>query len=164
MLFVISGCGYKPTSYYAKQALGTKMYAEVTISRQDPRNSVIIQDALNEAIVSRFSAKLVSKEEADTVLKVKINAISFSPTIYDLYGYIIAYKATVVLAFEYEDKLNGKVQKINTSGEYDFTIDTNSVISDSNRFEAIKSAANDALDEFVSKVAIKGLRNGNNHQ
>jgi len=163
MLFLISGCGYKPTAYYAKQALGNKIYAEVTMSRQDPRNSVIIQDAVNEAIVSRFSAKLVSKEEADSVLKVKINSTSFSPTIYDLYGYVIAYKATVVLAFEYEDKLNGKVQKITTSGEYDFMITTNSIISDSSRFEAIKSAANDALDEFVSKMAIKGLRNGNNN-
>jgi len=163
MLILISGCGYKPTAYYAKQALGSKIYAEVTISRQDPRNSVIIKDAVNEAVVSRFSAKLVSKEDADTILKVRINKTSFSPTIYDLYGYVIAYKATVELAFEYENT-NGKVEKLLSSGEYDFTIDSNSVISDTNRFEAIKAAANDALDEFVSKIAIKGLRNGNNNQ
>ena len=158
----ISGCGYKPSSYYAKQALGSKINAEVTISRQDPRNSVLIKDAVNEAVVSRFGAKLVSKEEAESVLHVKIDSISFSPTVYDRFGYVIAYKATDVLAIQYEDA-NKKVQKLTASGEYDFSIEANSVVSDNNRFDAIRYASSDALDEFVSKIAIKGLRNGNNN-
>jgi len=127
MLAFLSGCGYKPVSYYAKHALGQKIYAEVTISRQDPTNSVLIKDAVNEAIVSRFGAKLVSKEEAESILHIKIGSIAFSPTVYDKYGYVVAY------------------------------------VSDNNRFDAIRYAANDALDEFVSKIAIKGLRNGNNN-
>lgn len=159
---VISGCGYKPSSYYAKQALGDRLYAEVTISRQDPRNSVLIKDAVNEAIVSRFGGKLVTKEQADSVLRVNIQSISFSPTVYDTYGYVIAYKTTVVLAMQYENA-DKKIEKLTATGEYDFSIETNSVISDTNRFEAIRYAANDALDEFVSKIAIKGLRNGNNN-
>jgi hypothetical protein len=158
----ISGCGYKPSSYYAKQALGTKIYAEVTISRQDPRNSVLIKDAVNEAIVSRFGGKLVAKEQAESVLHVSIQSISFSPTVYDTYGYVIAYKTTVVLAMNYEDE-NKKVEKLTATGEYDFSITANSVISDTSRFEAIRYSASDALDEFVSKIAIKGLRNGNNN-
>lgn len=158
----ISGCGYKPSSYYAKQALGDKLYAEVTISRQDPRNSVLIKDAVNEAIVGRFGGKLVAKEQADSVLHVKIQSLSFSPTVYDTYGYVIAYKATVVLAMQYEYATK-KVEKLTATGEYDFSIEANSVISDTNRFEAIRYAASDALDEFVSKIAIKGLRNGNNN-
>ncbi len=162
MLAFLSGCGYKPSSYYAKQALGNKIYAEVTISRQDPRNSVLIKDAVNEAIVSRFSGKLVAKEQADSVLHVKIGSIAFSPTVYDKYGYVVAYKTTVILAIDYEDETK-KVQKLTASGEYDFSIESNSVISDNNRFDAIRYAASDALDEFVSKIAIKGLRNGNNN-
>ena len=162
MVAFISGCGYKPSSYYAKQALGTKIYAEVTISRQDPRNSVLVKDAVNEAIVSRFSGKLVAREQADTILHVKIQSISFSPTVYDTYGYVIAYKTTVVLAMDYEDE-NKKVEKLTATGEYDFSISANSVISDTNRFEAIRYSASDALDEFVSKIAIKGLRNGNHN-
>ena len=159
---VISGCGYKPSSYYAKQALGDRLYAEVTISRQDPRNSVLIKDAVNEAIVSRFGGKLVTKEQADSILRVNIQSISFSPTVYDTYGYVIAYKTTVVLAMQYENA-NKKIEYLTATGEYDFSIEANSVISDTNRFEAIRYAANDALDEFVSKIAIKGLRNGNNN-
>ena len=159
---VISGCGYKPSSYYAKQALGDRLYAEVTISRQDPRNSVLIKDAVNEAIVSRFGGKLVTKEQADSILRVNIQSISFSPTVYDTYGYVIAYKTTVVLAMQYENA-NKKIEYLTATGEYDFSIEANSIISDTNRFEAIRYASSDALDEFVSKIAIKGLRNGNNN-
>ena len=159
---LISGCSYKPSSYYAKKALGQNIYAEVTISRQDPRNSVLIKDAVNEAVVSRFGAKLVSKEKADSVLKISIGSISFSPIVYDKYGYVISYKATVVLAMQYEDE-NKKVQKLTATGEYDFSIESNSVVSDNNRFDAIRYTASDALDEFVSKISIKGLRNGNNN-
>lgn len=162
LAIVLSGCGYKPSSYYARQALGDKLYAEVSISRQDPRNSVLIKDAVNEAIVSRFGGKLVAKQQADSILYVRIQTLSFTPTVYDTYGYVIAYKTTVVLAMEYEDA-NKKIEKLTATGEYDFSIEANSVISDTNRFEAIRYASSDALDEFVSKIAIKGLRNGNNN-
>lgn len=163
VLLWLGGCGYKPSSYYAKEALGDTIYTEVSISRQDPRNSVLINDAINEAIVSRFGAKLSTKERADTILKVRIDSLSFSPTIYDKYGYVNAYKTSVVLSFTYEAK-DKKVEKLTASGEYDFFIATNSIISDTNRYEAIKAASSEALDEFISKIAIKGLRNGNHHQ
>jgi hypothetical protein len=162
-MIMLSGCGYKPTSHYAREMLGQKIYAEVIISRKDPRNSVLIKDAVNEAIVSRFGAKIVSKEEADTVLNVSIGSVTFSPTVYDQYGYVIAYKALVKLSITYQDS-NGKSEKVSTSGEYDFSIEANSVISDTSRFNAIKYSSLDAIDEFVSKIAIKGLQNGNNNQ
>lgn len=163
VMLLLSGCGYKPSSYYAKQALGEKIYAEVTISRQDPRNSVLIKDAVNEAVVGRFGAKLVAKPEADSIVHVRIGSILFEPTMFDKYGYVIAYKATVTLAIDYEKK-GSSPQKFTTMGEYDFSIVANSVISDSSRYDAIRFASNDALDEFISKIAIKGQRNGNNHQ
>lgn len=163
LAFLLGGCSYKPSSYYAKKALGEKIYAEVTISRQDPRNTVIIKDAVNEVIVSRFGAKLVSKELADTTLHLVMNSIAFSPTVYDKNGYVVAYKTTVTLGVTYT-RADKKVEKLSVSGEYDFSIQANSVISDSRRFEAIRYAASDAIDEFVSKIAIKGLNDGNNNQ
>ena len=159
---ILIGCGYKPTTYYAKSVLGERIYAEVTISRKDPQNTVLIKDSVNEAIVSRFGGKIVSKEAAETFLHVSIGSIAFSPTVYDKDGYAIAYKATVYLNIHYQ-KGEGKVQNIRTSGEYDFSIEPNSVITDSKRFEASRYASNDELDEFISKIAIKGLYNGDNN-
>lgn len=163
LCFLLIGCGYKPVTYYAKSALGTKIFAEVTISRKDPQNSVFIKDSVNEAIVSRFGGKLVPKEEAETLLHVSIASIAFTPTIYDQYGYVTAYKTKVTLDTSYK-KGNEAMQKFKTTGEYDFAIVANSVISDTKRLEAIRYAADEALDEFISKIAIKGLYNGNNHQ
>jgi len=161
--FLLIGCGYKPTTYYAKQALGDSIYAEVTISRKDPQNTVLIKDSVNEAIVSRFGAKIAPKEKAESLLHVSIAGITFSPTVYDANGYVIAYKARVTLTTKYK-RGSEKEQVMQTSGEYDFSIEANSVISDAKRFEAIRYAASDALDEFVSKIAIKGLYHGNNDQ
>jgi hypothetical protein len=47
------------------------------------------------------------------------------------------------------------------SGEYDFTIEPNSVISDTRRFEAIKNASYEALDEYIAALAIRGLHEHN---
>lgn len=160
---IVAGCGYKPTAYYAKSVLGERIYAEVTISRKDPQNTVLIKDSVNEAVVSRFGAKIVPKEKAQTLLHVSIGSIAFSPTVYDKYGYVIAYKTIVTLAITYT-KEGSPLERMSTSGEYDFSIEPNSVISDSKRFEAIRYAASDALDEFISKIAIKGVYHGNNHQ
>ena len=60
---------------------------------------------------------------------------------FDKYGYVIAYKATVTLAIDYEKK-GSSPQKFTTTGEYDFSIVANSVISDSSRYDAIRFASN----------------------
>ncbi|MDD3324801.1 MAG: LPS assembly lipoprotein LptE [Sulfurospirillaceae bacterium] len=157
MLFV--GCGYKPKAQYAREVLGQNIYAEVIISRLDPKNTVLIKDAISEAIVSRLGGKLTTEEKADSKILVSVGGISFSPTVYDNKGYIIAYKTIVNLNIRYEKK-DGKIERILTSGEYDFPIEANSVVSDSKRFNAIKYSSEDAINEFISKIAVRGMQNG----
>lgn len=100
---------------------------------------------------------------ADSELFVSIGSTSFSPILYNSRGYVTSYKAKVSLSIKYIIK-DGKSESFSTSGEYDFPIaenvdgTTNSVISDSKRFEAIKLASLDALNEFVSKISIKGMK------
>lgn len=154
--FLIFGCGYRPSSYYTKRVLGENIHVDAKISRKDPRNSVLIKDAVNEAIVGRFDAKLSSKKDADTNLVVSIGSVSFSPTVYDKDGYVIAYKTKVTLKSSFKTA-DGKTQKFSTVGEYDFPIEANSVISDTKRFDAIKNASGDAINEIISKVSIMGI-------
>lgn len=157
IVFFISACGYKPSSYYAQEALGQRIHVEVEISRKDPKNSVLIKDAVNESVITRLGGKLSNKAKADTKLFVKIGSTSFSPILYDKDGYVVSYKATVRLGIKYITK-EAKEESFTTIGEYDFPIKANSVISDANRFEAIKLASLDALNEFISKISIKGMR------
>jgi len=155
-LLYFQGCGYKPTSMFANKILGDKIYAEVEISLQDPENTILIKDALNEAIFNRFRAKISSKEKATSKLFVKLKSISFIPIQYDKNGYVLAYKSYVTLETTYYDqKAHKKV--ITTRGDYDFPIKSNSVISDTKRFEAIKFASSKAIDEFISQISIQGI-------
>ncbi len=156
ILICIQGCGYKPTSSFANYILGDKIYAEVEISLKDPENTVLIKDALNEAIFNRFRAKISPIDKATSKLYVKLNSVSFIPIQYDQNGYVLAYKAYVTLQTTYYDKHNHK-KIITTRGDYDFSIKSNSVISDTKRFEAIKFASSKAIDEFISKVSIQGI-------
>ncbi len=149
-------CGYKPTSIYTKKVLGSKIYADIEVSLEDPENSVLIRDAVNEAIINKFRAELVSKEKATSKLFVKLNSVSFSPLEYDRNGYVVAYKTSVVLLTKYVDQTL-KEKSIRSFGDYDFSIESNSIISDTKRFDAIKRASQKALDALISQISIKGV-------
>ena len=155
---LLSGCGYKPASKIAASVLVEKVLVDVQISVKDPKNSVLIKDAFKDALINRLHVKVVSKDEADTFIDARLNSVSFSAIIYDQDGYATSYKTTVSIAIKttYKDK---KVENITVSGKYDFTIESNSIISDTKRFEAIKNASEDALDEYVATVSMKGMQN-----
>ncbi|MFV0482230.1 MAG: LPS assembly lipoprotein LptE [Campylobacteraceae bacterium] len=155
---IFVGCGYTPTAKLAKNVLGDKVYVDVAMSRVDPQNTVLIKDAISAALVDRFGSKIVSKNEANSFIYVSLKNIKFSPLAYDTNGYVISYRTVVTLKIDYTLSSNEK-GSINTEGEYDFPIIADSVISDSKRFEAIKYASEDALDEFTAFIAIKGLQN-----
>ncbi len=162
ILVWLSGCGYKPLSSISKNILGNKIYAHVKISTQDPRNTVLLQDAVNEAIVSRLGDSLVSKNLAQTTLDIKIKSVDFRPIIYDKNGYVISYKTKVVLDIvtTYE---NGKNYFYKAQGEYDFPIEANSVISDTKRFQAIKNSSSQALDEYIVNTSMQGYLHVNDN-
>ena len=86
-----------------------------------------------------------------------MNILSFTPIAYDENGYVSIYRARLELDFRVRFE-NGKEEHFKTSGNYDFVISPNSIISDSARLEAIRAASNEAFDEFVSILAIKGLK------
>ncbi len=157
ILFLLTGCGYRPSSEYTKRVLGDKIYTKVYIDIKDPENSVLIKDAINEAIISKFRSKIVDNiQEANSSFYIKFKSKSFTPVAYDKNGYVVAYKTKVSLNISFVGK-NGQKNSFNVSGTYNFPIEANSVISDTKRFEAIKFASYKAISEFVSKVAVSGI-------
>ncbi len=156
LLLFLSACGYKPTSVYTKNVLGEAIYVKVETSLEDPENSVLIRDALNEAVIYKFHAKIADKRDASSQLLVKLEHVNFQPIEYDSNGYVIAYKTNVTLRTTYHDK-HHQQQSIKTHGDFDFNIASNSVISDTKRFNAIKEASQKAMDAFISQIAVKGI-------
>jgi len=154
---VFSGCGYKPSTTYAKQELYGKVFVKLFVDLKDPRNAVLVKDALTQVLLQKLGTKLVHDEAlADTVMEVKIGSVKMQELQYDRQGYNKVYRALVDVNIDYT-KTDGIRKAVKLEGEHNFSIDDGTTISDTKRFEAIKSAADDALDEFLSKIAVQSF-------
>jgi len=156
LLLLISGCGYKPSAKYARGVIGEKVSTEVTISALDPQNTVLIKDAVDSAIVEVFHASLTDRAHAKSHLKFSLNPPSYSAIQYNADGYVIAYRAIIVLKITRESKNSKK--NYTARGSYDFSVVPNAVITDQERFDAIKFSAIKAISSFVAQISAEGSR------
>jgi hypothetical protein len=152
----ITGCGYKPSAKYSRAVTGEKISTSVVISAKDPENTVIIKDAVDAAIVEIFHASLTSKNHSNTHLKLSISSPSYAPLQYNNEGYVVAYRAT--LNMQITRQTRNTTKKYRAKGTYDFAIDPNAIITDKQRFDAIKYASIKAIASFVSQVSAEGTR------
>ncbi|HEX5670611.1 MAG TPA: LPS assembly lipoprotein LptE [Sulfuricurvum sp.] len=154
--FWIMGCGYSPASHYAKNVVGESVSTEVVISMEDPQNTVIIKDAVDTAIITKFRTTLVSKNVSQTHLRFVISSVGFTPLRYDTNGYVITYRTTVSMGVQRTSKEHRRAYFV--AGMYDFSIEPNAIISDQARFEAIRQSSQKAIDTFIAQVAAEGTR------
>ncbi len=153
-VMVFTGCGYVSAAHYAKSVVGESVSTEVLISMEDPQNTVIIKDAVDTAVITKFRTTLTSKNLSQTHLKIKIASVSFSPLRYDVNGYVTTYRTTVNMNI---DRIRAeKTHSYMTKGMYDFDIQPNAIISDQARFNAISVSAQKAIDAFIAAVAAEG--------
>ncbi|MBZ7939284.1 hypothetical protein H2277_05740 [Campylobacter sp. W0014] len=162
IVLFFSACGYVPTSKIADNIFDEKVYVNVELNLQDPKNSIFVADTLKEMVISKLGRKLALKHEADDIINVKMDNLDFIPLIYDKNGYVVSYKARLNLEF-YVIFKDGASEHFSTSGSYNFDISPNSIISDSARYDAIRSASSEAFDEFISAIAIKGNKRAAQH-
>jgi len=153
---LISGCGYHPSSKEARKVMGETVSTEIIISMEDPENTVVLKDALDEAVIRRFQSNLRHRKDAGTHLQIELNSVGFTALQYDSNGYIISYRTTINLAVIRMTTNFSK--RYNAVGNYDFTISPNAIITDQQRFDAIAKSATKALDSFVAQVAAEGSR------
>lgn len=155
-LFTLTGCGYRPSSQYVKPVVLESVSTHIVISMRDPDNTVLLKDALNEAVVERFRTSLTDRSHSQTHLTIALSDTTFVPIRYDTNGYIIAYRAIIRLDIDRET--DGIVKRYQARGTHQFTIEPNAIISDFVRFEAIKFGSEKALDSFVAQIASEGVR------
>ena len=156
VLLQFSACGYKPSAKYSREVVGERISTSVTISAEDPENTVIIKDAVDSAIIEIFHSSLTSRKYSDTHLNLSISPPTYTPVQYDSNGYIIAYRANIRLGIIRTTK--GLQKNYVTTGTYDFAVVPNAVITDQERFDAIKFSSAKAISAFVAKVSAEGTR------
>jgi outer membrane lipopolysaccharide assembly protein LptE/RlpB len=152
------GCGYKPSSYYAKNAISGDVYVELNVDISNAQNSVYVKDAMNEMIMNQFKANLTDdKTKADTFVTVALSSVSHTAMSTDDSGYAASYRTTVSISVTYQ-KRDQEKRTIRVSNYYDYTVDPTSVITDQKKNVAVKIAATKALTDIFSKIAINDMK------
>ena len=154
----MTGCGYKPTASYTKDAISGKTYVDVKIDINNAKNSVLIKDALIELLIGKFDVRITNdKSKADTFVKGTLKKVTETLLQTDTDGYGKVYRETVTVKIDYR-KVNAKVKSFTLSNYYDFTVDDDSSITQSKKDEAIKIAISKALTDIFSKIAINTFK------
>lgn len=157
-IFFVS-CGYKPASYYAKQEMAGNVYVKLDVSLVDPRNSVLVKDAVTKILIQKLGSNMVdSEKDADVIMNLGINRVNLSELQYDAHGYNKLYKAEVFIKVDYFRKENRIKKSFTVDGEYDFAVDIGGTITDANRYDAITKAADQAVNEVVSRIAVASFK------
>lgn len=154
----IASCGYMPLSHYSKQSFGESVYIDIDINARDPQNSVFIKDTLVRYFSTRLGVTLTNdREKADSIIKVSLLDSSFNSLAENASGFTSFYRCKVTLLFDYVTLVGGKKERVlRTVGYYNFALDQNSILTESQRYEAINQAAMQAIDMFISRASIEG--------
>ncbi|MCT7609453.1 LPS assembly lipoprotein LptE [Aliarcobacter butzleri] len=159
LAFLFVACGYKPSTYYAKKEMEGNVYVKLDVSLVDPRNSVLVKDAVTKILIQKLDSNLVDKEkDADVVMNLGISSVNLSALQYDARGYNKLYKAEVFIKVDYYRKENGIKKSFTVDGEYDFAVDIGGTITDANRYDAITKASDQAVSEVVSRIAVQSFK------
>ena len=156
IITLLSACGYKPSSKYAREVLGKRISTDVVISAQDPENTVVIKDAVDTALVEVFHTSLTTRDYADTHLVISLNPPTYTPIQYNADGFVIAYRATITLGITRESRNLKK--HYSAQGTYDFAVSPNAVLTDRERFDAIKFGSAKAISSFIAQVSAEGSK------
>ena len=151
---LICGCGYRPSSHFAKKVFGDRVYTKVDVSLATPENSVLTKDALNKALRTRLKTIVTRKEDADSMLSVMYEKVSFIPLQYNRNGYVVEYQVNLGLKFTFEK--DGKIETKRTIGRYEFPILPSAIISYDVQLKAIEQSSVKALDQFFAYITAKG--------
>ena len=153
-LFFLS-CGYKPSSTYQEKVLGKNINPQVVIDIKNPRETIFLKDAVNDAIYTILGNN-VCYNNCDS--KIVINPSSFSLSVldYDKNGYPVLYRSEVILKV---DVIKGKLhKKYVVRGSYDFRIESQSILNDEAKLNAYKNASINALNKLFALIARDGVK------
>ncbi len=154
-LFMMGGCGYKPSSHYIKNVFDDTVYVDVIVSRAEPENAAFVKDALHNMIITRFGGKVVPKAQAESIITASYDGTTFTPIGYDSNGYITRYRANVRVKFAIQTSKSRSFQR-SITGTVEENISASSTLSSNLRIEAIRAGMARALDQFLAYVASQG--------
>jgi len=155
-LFFLVGCGYKPSIEYQNKIVGNRIKVSNDIDIKNPRESIFLNDAINDAIYTILD-KNVCDKNYNTELKIVSKRYYLKTLDYDENGFPILYRAYVSLNVLLIDK-NNISHKYSVNGIYDFRISSDSIIDDEIKLNAYKQASINALNKLFALIAKDGVK------
>ena len=156
LILLFASCGYKPSAKYARSVMGERVSTSVVISKEDPENSVLVKDAIDAALIEIFHTSLTDRSKSDTYLLISLSNPTYTPIQYDENGFVIAYRMKIGLKIQ--RYTHGKSKIYSANGYYDFAVTPNAVITDQQRFNAIKNSAKKAIVAFEAQLSSEGTK------
>ncbi len=154
VVLLVSACGYKPSSHMIQNVFSDTVYVEVMVDRVEPENAPFLKDEMNRLVYTRFKGRVVSKEQAQSQIRLSYAGSTFTPLAYKD-GYITRYRANIRVNFDMINK-EGKVSKT-ISSIVESDIQQSSLASSALRTEAIRIGLEKALDQFLAYASAKGM-------
>lgn len=156
-ILFFTGCGYKPSAHYAKHEIEGKVYVDLKLNITNGQNAVAIKDSVIDMILNRFNTNITyNKALADTIVTVSLSNVSHTPIASDNLGFAKSYRTSVKIVLSYEKK-GGSKKTFTLENYYDYTIDSDSTLTQTKEQEAISIAASKALSDIFSKIAIGSI-------
>ena len=160
ILFFISlvflACGYKPSIKYQNKLLGSQIKTVVNIDVKNPRETIFLKDALNDAVYT-ILGKNVCYNNCSSTLIINPSFSSLDVLDYDKNGYPVLYRSKVVLNVTLKDK-NSTIRHYQINGSYDFRIESQSLVNDETKLNAYKNASINALNKFFATLTKEGVK------
>jgi len=153
-LIFITGCGYKPSVEYQNKIFGKKIKPIVNLDIENPRESIFLKDAINDAIYTILN-KNICYTNCDSIMKINSQNSSLIVLDYDQNGYPNLYRSIVRLNVTIINKFN-KSKTYNVSGSYDFRVKSQGVLNDEAKLNAYKNASINALNKLFALIAKDG--------
>jgi len=153
--YIFIGCGYRPSVEYQQKVLGNKIKPVVEIDVKNPRKSIFLKDAINDAIYTLLG-KDVCYNNCDSIMKINSQNSSLEVLDYDQNGFPILYRSIVYLNVTIIDKSNKK-KIYNVEGTYDFRVESQGVLNDEAELNAYKNASINALNKLFALIAKDGV-------
>jgi len=154
--FIFLACGYKPSVDYQNRLLGSKIKTVVNIDVQNPRETIFLKDALNDAVYT-ILGKNVCYNNCTSTLIINPSFSSLDVLDYDKNGYPVLYRSKVVLNVTLKDK-NLKIRHYTVSGIYDFRVESQSIVNDETKLNAYKNASINALNKLFATLSKDGAK------
>jgi len=151
---IFIACGYKPSVDYQNRLLGSQIKTVVNIDVQNPRETIFLKDAVNDAVYTLLGDDVCYNNCSSTLI-ITPSFSSLDVLDYDKNGYPVLYRSKVILNVILKAK-DSKIKHYQVSGIYDFRIKSTSIVNDETKLNAYKNASINALNKLFAILAKEG--------